>query len=477
MLQYDVLENMVVITGATKDEINVIIPTNIEGKQVCQIKDNAFSNNNVIQSITIPGTVKVIGAYAFSSCNKLKRVDLEEGVETIEDWAFISSPIESIELPKSIRNIGSNAFLGTPIRKSIEDFVNHSSLKKPKFKTNNKCAVLPAILLGDKESLTNEYINGKSKYIDSQFELVDKGELSIRDLDLPILFDRDEILIALYNKKPLEDITIELSSESKTSIGNYLESDSNYLILKFNIYTKGQFISSFLVKTLYLENAELIINNIDTFNNKDYYYYFITTTCNLECYGTGALNKQFSFNLFEDLLGKYESQERNKIIKHENYLNILDLVTKKKRNIIDGFISQLAGCPYFIYLYKILNSFKDDPDYNIEENNIEFNNYLDQIYNTLSDFNSLLALAFDTDSLEGYLKEKSNLEINDLANKYKIDLVNDNNESITIEEAKALKEAFINNEENYKFYNEMLDYTLKELRRLNRNISLISYNE
>ncbi len=477
MLQYDVLENMVVITGATKDEINIIIPSSIDGKQVCQIKDNAFSNNNVIQSVEIPGTVKVIGAYAFSSCNKLKNVELNEGVETIEDWAFISSPIESIELPKSIRNIGSNAFLGTPIRKSIEDFVNHSNLKKPKYKTNNKCAVLPSILLGDKESLTNEYINGRSKYIDSQFEYVENGELSLRDLDIPILFDRDEILIALYNRKPLEDITIELSSESKTLIGNYLESDSDYIILKFNIYTKGQFISSFLVKTLYLESADLVINNIDTFTNNDIYYYFISTTCNLECYGTGSLKKQFSFELFDDLLGKYESQDRNKIIKHESYLNILDIITKKKRNIIDGFISQLAGCPYYIYLYKIFNSFKDDDYYNIEENNNDFNSYLDDIYKTLSDFDSLLSLAFDTEEFENYLKEKSKLEIDELANKYKIDLVNDNNEPITKEEAIALKDSFINNEENYKFYNEMFNYTLKELRRLNRNLSLISYNE
>ncbi len=477
MLQYDVLENMVIITGATKEEVDVKIPSSIEGKQVCQIKDNAFSNNNVIQSVVIPGTVKVIGAYAFSACNKLKRVNLEEGVETIEDWAFISSPIESIELPKTIRNIGTNAFLGTPIRKSIEDYINHSSLKKPKYKTNNKCAVLPTILLGDKESLTYEYINSKSKYIDSQFEYVDKGELSLRDLDIPFLFDRDEILIALYNRRPLEDITIELSSESKTLIGNYLESDTDYVILKYNIYTKGQFISSFLVKTLYLEAAELIINNIDTYNNNDYYYYFITTTCNFECYGTGALKKQFSFNLFDDFLGKYESQDRNKIIKHESYLNILDIITKKKRSIIDGFISQLAGCPYYIYLYRIFNSFKDDPDYNIEENNNEFNSYLDQIYNSLSDFDSLLSLAFLTEPLEKYLTDKSNLEINELANKYKIELVNDNNEPITKEEALSLKDSFINNEDNYKFYNEMLNYTIKELRRLNRNVSLISYNE
>ena len=140
MIEYEALENMIVITGASKDEVDLVIPSIIDNKQVCLIKENAFSGNNNIMSVKIPGSVKVIGEYAFSSCNKLKKVDLDEGVETIEDWAFISSPIETIDLPRSIRNIGTNAFLGTPIRKSIEDFVNHSNMKKPKFKVLNNLA-------------------------------------------------------------------------------------------------------------------------------------------------------------------------------------------------------------------------------------------------------------------------------------------------------------------------------------------------
>ncbi len=477
MLEYEVLENMIVITGASKDEIDLIIPSSIEDKQVCLIKENAFSGNNNIVSVRIPGSVKVIGEYAFSSCNKLKKVDLDEGVETIEDWAFISSPIESIDLPKSIRNIGTNAFLGTPIRKSIEDFLNHSNMKKPKFKTNNKCTVLPIALLGDKDSLTNEYINSKSKYIDSQFELIEKGELSIRDLDIPILFDRDEILIALYNRKPLEDITIELSSESKTLIGNYLESDSDYIILKFNIYTKGQFISSFLVKTLYLENATLNIKTIENYNKNDYYYYFIEVICNLECYGTGALAKQYSFSLFDDLLGKYETQERNGSIRHETYAAILDIITKKKRSIIDGFISQLDGCPYWKFIYKIYTKFKDDSDYNTEELNEEYYSYIDSIYEALGDYDSLESIVFDIDDLVSYIEAKSGSKIDELKDKYQIELLNDNNEPISVSDAVNMRSEFINNKENNKFYTEMLNYTIKELRRINREISVLSYTE
>lgn len=477
MIEYEALENMIVITGASKDEVDLVIPSIIDGKQVCLIKENAFSGNNNIMSVKIPGSVKVIGEYAFSSCNKLKKVDLDEGVETIEDWAFISSPIETIDLPRSIRNIGTNAFLGTPIRKSIEDFVNHSNMKKPKFKTNNKCAVLPMALLGDKDSLTNEYINSKSKYIDSQFELVEKGELSLRDLDIPILFDRDEILVALYNRKPLEDITIELSSESKTVIGNYLESDSDYLILKYNIYTKGQFISSFLVKTLYLENATLTIKNINNYEKNDYCYYFIEVVCNLECYGTGALAKQYSFSIFDDILGKYETQDRNGYIRHETYSTILETIINKRRKVIDGFISQLDGCPYWIYIYKIYTKFKDDPDYNTTELNEDFNSYLDSIYEALTDYDSLESIVYDIDDLVSYIEAKSGHSIDELKEKYQIELLNDNNEPISISDALNMRSEFINNKENNKFYTEMLNYTMKELRRLNREISVLTYTE
>lgn len=477
MLEYETFENMIVITGCSKDEINLVIPSNIDGKAVCQIKENSFINNNYLESIVIPGSVKVIGGYAFSSCKKLKYINLEEGVETIEDWAFISSPIETINLPKSIRNIGTNAFLGTPIRKTIEDYVSHSGFKKPKYKTNNKACVLPLVLMGDKVAIDNLYISSKSKYIDSQFELVEKGELSLKDLDIPLLFDQDEILVALFNKKPLEDLSIELSSESKTNIGNYLESDSDYIILKFNIYTKGQFISSFLVKTLYLENAILTINSMEKLEHDDMYYYFMSIKCNLECYGTGALNKQFSFNIFDDFLGKYEAQNRNGILKDESFLNMKEIVLNKKRNIIDGFVSQISGAPYFTYLYKIYSKFKDDKNYDTSTINDEFNSYLDSIYDALSDYDSLYNLVFDNNDLIEYLEAKSNHKISELANMYEIELVDDKNELVDITSLDKYKEEFINNNDNYKFFAEMFNYEMKELRRLNRQFSVLTYSE
>ncbi|RBI34055.1 leucine-rich repeat domain-containing protein, partial [Metamycoplasma hominis] len=41
-----------------------------------------------MESITIPGSVKEIGESAFSGCENLKEVILNEGLERIGDYAF-----------------------------------------------------------------------------------------------------------------------------------------------------------------------------------------------------------------------------------------------------------------------------------------------------------------------------------------------------------------------------------------------------
>ena len=102
MVQYEIRGNMVVIMGCSKDESNLDLPEDIEDKPVGKIEANTFNNMDNIKRVVVPGTCKVIGAYAFAACPNLEEVILEEGVETIEDWAFISCNIKSISLPQSI---------------------------------------------------------------------------------------------------------------------------------------------------------------------------------------------------------------------------------------------------------------------------------------------------------------------------------------------------------------------------------------
>ncbi|QKX39421.1 leucine-rich repeat domain-containing protein [Metamycoplasma hominis] len=76
-------------------------------------------NNPKIESITIPGSVKEIGAGAFSDCANLKKVILNEGLEKIGACAFSYTNIESITIPDTVKEIGESAFSGCTNLKEV----------------------------------------------------------------------------------------------------------------------------------------------------------------------------------------------------------------------------------------------------------------------------------------------------------------------------------------------------------------------
>lgn len=72
----------------------------------------SFRCNPNIESVTIPGTVKRIGAAAFKSCS-MDTVILQEGVEEIGEKAFaLCDRLAEISFPATLRKIGKDAFWG-----------------------------------------------------------------------------------------------------------------------------------------------------------------------------------------------------------------------------------------------------------------------------------------------------------------------------------------------------------------------------
>lgn len=112
--------NEIEITDYLGSDIDVIIPSEINGMPVTSIGTSCFGNrlsdkNNEnkdkIESITVPSTVTNIGIYAFEHMNSLKQVVLGEGVKTIKDRAFQYCPkLENINLPESLTSLGDDIF-------------------------------------------------------------------------------------------------------------------------------------------------------------------------------------------------------------------------------------------------------------------------------------------------------------------------------------------------------------------------------
>ena len=77
------------------------------------ISDCAFESCNSSQnlmSVTIPGSVKVIGESAFCYVYSVSDVTLGEGIEVIGDYAFEGCDIKDIVIPNSVKHIGDYAF-------------------------------------------------------------------------------------------------------------------------------------------------------------------------------------------------------------------------------------------------------------------------------------------------------------------------------------------------------------------------------
>ena len=95
--------------GANTFEGNTSIKTVTfaEGSQLEAIGDNAFKHCTNLVSIELPSTVKSIGSDAFLSC-ELTEIDISN-VESIGAWAFSGCEFEEITIPDGC-NVGNYAF-------------------------------------------------------------------------------------------------------------------------------------------------------------------------------------------------------------------------------------------------------------------------------------------------------------------------------------------------------------------------------
>lgn len=72
---------------------DVLIPSRVGGSEVTSISEDAFSNNDLIESVTLPATIDYIGSRAFSGCENLQVV-YSSSLEpvTVEPSAFANCP-------------------------------------------------------------------------------------------------------------------------------------------------------------------------------------------------------------------------------------------------------------------------------------------------------------------------------------------------------------------------------------------------
>ncbi len=78
---------------------------------VIRIGSRSFCNNNLV-AVSMPSTLREIGASAFSGCHQLTNLELPQGLTTIGNSAFAYTKLSSVILPDSVTSLGDGLFIG-----------------------------------------------------------------------------------------------------------------------------------------------------------------------------------------------------------------------------------------------------------------------------------------------------------------------------------------------------------------------------
>ena len=74
-----------------------------------------WGNEQQIEKVILPKTLKRIGNQTFCKLNKLSKINIPEGVESIGSNAFDGcKSLKSITIPSTVKEIGKDCFFGTP---------------------------------------------------------------------------------------------------------------------------------------------------------------------------------------------------------------------------------------------------------------------------------------------------------------------------------------------------------------------------
>jgi len=107
-----------------------------------EIGDYAFSGCDKLKSIVLPVPLEEIGERAFSDCTSLGKVKLSKRLQQIGDYCFDDCAIQYIDIPESVMEIGAFAFHECEQLKQVE---LHAGLTRIDMAAFSKCSKLSEI--------------------------------------------------------------------------------------------------------------------------------------------------------------------------------------------------------------------------------------------------------------------------------------------------------------------------------------------
>ena len=93
-----------------------------------RIGEQSFSQSG-LREFTAPAALRVIGRAAFHLCRELRTVALDEALEEVGAKCFAGTQIESVRVPKLVRELPTDVFLDCVNLATVE-FAENSCLRR-----------------------------------------------------------------------------------------------------------------------------------------------------------------------------------------------------------------------------------------------------------------------------------------------------------------------------------------------------------
>ena len=108
-------------TELAKSATTIEIPNKVDGYDVTQIEDYAFTRATALTSINIPTAVATIGTSAFYGCSSLTSITIPDATKTLKTSAFEGcSSLATVKLPDEMRLWNNDVFSGCSSLKEIK---------------------------------------------------------------------------------------------------------------------------------------------------------------------------------------------------------------------------------------------------------------------------------------------------------------------------------------------------------------------
>lgn len=119
-LQYTVIDGKATVTGFSGEPENLVIPPELDGAPVTEIRDNAFYKCTSLKTITLPEGLEKMGHHCFFECTSLEKITIPDSTAEIGMGCFdgCSSLSEAI-LPENLNVLPESCFRDCSSLKSI----------------------------------------------------------------------------------------------------------------------------------------------------------------------------------------------------------------------------------------------------------------------------------------------------------------------------------------------------------------------